>query len=187
MQQEEAKMSIEDKIEKAAQALDELEEAVLEYTMEVNREPEEVAAHYVELNNIERSSKDALEYMGRLLEKHMGAGDILSLSGYGVTVEKKQGQNRKAWDHKTLRAVVAEKIIDEVLDEETGSLTVPPSQLVQKAFDFTGLSWKVTSLRDHKINPDQYCEKSEGRVSFQVATAAPQPEPEEEEEDDDFI
>jgi len=180
-------MSIEDKMEKAAQVLDELQEAVLEYTMEIDRDPEEVASFYAVLNNLKRSSVDSLDYMGKLLEKHMGVGDILSLSDYGVTVEKKQGQTRKTWDHRTLRAVIAEKIIDEVIDEETGSLTVPPSQLVQKAFDCTGLSWKVTSLRDHKINPDQYCEKSDGRVSFRIAPSAPPTEPEKEIEDDDFI
>ena len=101
----------------------------------------------------------------------MAISEILSLEDDGIAVEKVQGQSRINWDNNTVRSVLSEKIVEQFIDPETGTLNVPPAKLIDEAFNVTGIRWKVTELRKLGINPDKYSEKKDGKISFRIAAS----------------
>lgn len=76
----------------------------------------------------------------------------------GTTVEKKFDTNRKAWKHKELATVVADRIRSMAIDLDTGEVTLTPDQMVVKLLEFVQPSyWRLRPLNEIGINPDDYC------------------------------
>ena len=146
-----------------------------------------MAKVYLAIDGLLNASKENREYMEDLMSKLMAVSDVLALEDEGVCVEKTQGRSRVKWDHNAAKAAVTKQIIDQYIDGD-GRLTVPIEKVVEDAFSCTGLTWKVTRLRELKVNPDQYSEKKDGKISFRISAAAPPVENKpEQEDDDDFI
>ncbi len=87
----------------------------------------------------------------------------------GGTMEVGKTKPRKTWDHKRLASVVAEHILHDAIDPETGAIDVPTTQLIQEMLDYVSItSWKVTSLKKAGIDPDNYCERGDAKATVQI-------------------
>lgn len=83
----------------------------------------------------------------------------------GTQLEKKQGDDRKKWDHSGLAVEVARKIQQLSIDPDTGEITMSPDEMMVKMLDYAAPSyWRLTQLRSIGVDADKYCEKSEGKV-----------------------
>lgn len=77
----------------------------------------------------------------------------------GGTVEIRRNVPRKKWDHEAIAPVVVEKIIEQAIDKTTGTINEPYSVLMLRLLDYAGVGyWKVGTLKDLGIDPDNYCE-----------------------------
>jgi hypothetical protein len=95
--------------------------------------------------------------------------DRLIPIAHGGTVEVKKSTPRKTWDHELLKPIVAEYIMEQAVDKETGSIEVPTSLLIQRMLDYVSFSsWKVTALKAAGIDPDKYCEVGERKATVQI-------------------
>lgn len=91
-------------------------------------------------------------------------GEIVFLEN-GMQVEKKQGEDRKKWDHAGLAVEVARKIQQLSVDPDTGEITMNPDEMMIKMLDYAAPSyWRLTQLRSIGVDADNYCEKSEGKI-----------------------
>jgi hypothetical protein len=87
----------------------------------------------------------------------------------GTEIERKQGADRKAWDHKGLAEEVAAKISQMAVDMDTGEVTLTPHEMMIKMLDYAAPSyWRVGELGKIGVNPSKYCETSEGKVSVVI-------------------
>lgn len=85
----------------------------------------------------------------------------------GRVVERKQGGDRKSWDHKLLASDVADRLLQASIDMDTGEVSIDPKQLMVRMLDYAAPSyWRVGELSKIGLNPDRYCEKSEGKASI---------------------
>lgn len=166
-QSEENKQAVEAAIEALASWNDELRDAVLEYTFDPDKPVEEVGELFVALDNVIKELSLTKGFLQGCLDKLMSVYDILAIKDAGVMVEKTQGKNRVKWDHNTVRSAVTEKILEEFVTED-GTIDAPLSVVVNRAFDFTGLKWKVTQLREAELDPNQYSEESDGKIGYSI-------------------
>ena len=87
----------------------------------------------------------------------------------GTEIERKQGADRKAWNHKGLAVEVAAKISQLAINMDTGEITLTPDEMMVKMFDYAAPSyWRVGELGKLGVNVDNYCEKSEGKTSIVI-------------------
>jgi hypothetical protein len=93
-----------------------------------------------------------------------------TVDGLGV-LERRTSSSRK-WDSEGLLRDLVRKYLD---PEQTGELTVTWETvsgliaMLQKALPLTGsLGWRVTPMREHGINPDDYSEVTYGRSTVQI-------------------
>lgn len=83
----------------------------------------------------------------------------------GMQVDKKQGEDRKKWDHAALAVEVARKIQQLSIDPDTGEITMSPDEMMVKMLEYAAPSyWRLTQLRSIGVDADKYCEKSEGKI-----------------------
>lgn len=137
---------------------------------------EELGDALVAVRELQSNLAQAEAAVAKALEKIMPVGAVLSLPNSGVTLEKTQGQSRKAWNHDALKGLTAEAVVQEAINPDTGTLDVPPAELIRRAFDMAGISyWRVAKLRDANINPDLYSEKKDGKISFRIGNSAIKP------------
>jgi len=88
----------------------------------------------------------------------------------GQQVEKRTGADRKAWDHKALASVVAERVYESSIDMDTGEVLLSPKDMMAKMFEYAAPSyWRVGELNKIGISADAYCEKSEGKTSISIS------------------
>jgi len=75
----------------------------------------------------------------------------------------------RSWDHDRLRPVLIEAIIDEHVDEETGVIEAPVSQLISEALDVAGIGyWKTTELDRYNIKANDYSTKKPRKFKAKV-------------------
>lgn len=90
----------------------------------------------------------------------------------GSVIEKMYDKSRKAWQHKTIANVVADRIQRMAVDLDTGEVMMSTHDMITKLLDFAGVSyWKVTSLKDIGIDADDYCEAGESTPKITVRKA----------------
>jgi len=89
------------------------------------------------------------------------SGSVLEL-GY------KAGGGRK-WNHDRIKSVLIEAVIDEHMDDDSGTLEAPVSQLISEVLDTAGISyWKTTELDRFDIDADDYSTKKPRKFSAKV-------------------
>lgn len=100
-------------------------------------------------------------------------GKDAEVPGVGM-ITLRTGTSRKAWDKDGLVDRLVAKIGDEpafFVDEETGEFLTPSETARQVIAGFMRAatpSWKVTGLREFRIDPDEFCETTWGRKSIQT-------------------
>ena len=167
------------------QWVNELQEAVLEYTYDPDKDVEEVAELYFMLSEVSKGVRTNMGFLEQALGKLMSVYDTVALGESGVSITKNQGQQRTKWDHRTVRSVVSEKIMEEFVTDD-GTIDAPISRVIDRAFDYTGLKWKLTPLREAGLDPDDYSEKSDGRISYSIDVDKPSDDKENNDDVDPF-
>lgn len=175
-------------IEQADEVMLRLEHAVLNASAINHRSDVDLGSYALAIEHIkdyQSRCRVALAEATKALAMRVSRGEIVETSD-GIPLERKDGAARKSWQHEQLRAVVAERVISSHTTDE-GTLDAPVSVLIVEALKFPSISgWKVTALRDAGINPDSYCVKKDGTVSFSVVDSTSKNN-EGTTDDDDFL
>lgn len=88
----------------------------------------------------------------------------------GLLAERRIGSDRKAWDHKGLATEVSNRVYQSSIDIDTGEVLASPLEMMQKMLDYAAPSyWRVGELSKIGISADDYCQKSEGKISVVIS------------------
>lgn len=127
----------------------------------------EALAHgYAELDQFVRAARDvrnhAEDHIARLMPSR-----IVNL-GDEVTLERHQGTVRRQWQSvELLRHLVGGRLVDASTGEDVTDRLVA-------CLPLTGsLGWRAGALRDHGVDPDQWCSTSPARRTVSVRKAKP--------------
>lgn len=87
----------------------------------------------------------------------------------GATIEIRKGSSRKAWDHESIGQTVAQRIYQSSIDIDTGEVLKSPIDMMLEMMKYGAVSyWRATNLKDLNIDPDEYCEVSEGKKNLVI-------------------
>lgn len=169
--------------------MSEFKEALLEAEMKLTAQLDVLEGLFLELEGKKKNLADLLLLLSLLRKVKTRVGDLDSLIVSDVASLTKGDKEdfyeianggvatvnwskpRRKWDHKLLSSRVAEKIIQNSIDPQTGVIDKPIHQMLEEMLEYVGISyWKVTTLRDAKIDPDKYCESGEANPSIQIHT-----------------
>ena len=130
---------------------------------------EELAELLVLSDVVMKLAKQTNSIMKKALEYEMSTGEAFQLEDYDLVIEKRESKPRKNWDTAKLAPVVAESILEEAIDPETGAVTVPYVVLMCKMFEYASVNyWRVKKLRELDIPVDDYSDFGEKSVSFSI-------------------
>jgi hypothetical protein len=87
----------------------------------------------------------------------------------GGVIEKKSSYERRAWQHKDLASVVAQKLVRLSVDMDTGEIIKSPEEIAMQVLDYVQPSyWRVKELSSLGIDVDNYCETGVLKTSIIV-------------------
>lgn len=130
---------------------------------------EELAELMVLSDVVMKLAKQTNAVMKKALGYEMSTGEAFQLSEYDLVVEKRSTKPRKNWDTEKLAPVVAESILEDAIDPETGAVTVPYVVLMCKMFEYASVNyWRVKKLRELDIPVDDFSDFGEASVSFSI-------------------
>ncbi len=118
-----------------------------------------------------RDLRQDLAELGRTIE-----ADLIASAGAKRFIVENLGEvqirkvtKRNEWDNPSLWRRVAALALDErQLDEATGEYE-PREQAVARVLELCARpSWRVTALRDHGVDPDEYCHTEDGGWQVQL-------------------
>lgn len=141
---------------------------------EMESEPlstEEMCRILVEISNMKSAMGMVYDKMANVVTTLLQDETIVNLDE-GHVVEKKWSKPRKAWQHKELGAVVADRIHRMAVDMDTGEVVLSQTEMIEKMLEFVQPSyWRITSLESIGINADDYCETGESKPSLKITKA----------------
>jgi hypothetical protein len=136
---------------------------VEEYARSSDDGVEDLAQLFIAVDNLRKDVNMVHESVMSMIAERMQE-EVVFLEN-GMQLEKKQGEDRKKWDHSGLAVEVARKIQQLSIDPDTGEITMTPDEMMIKMLDFAAPSyWRLTQLRSIGVDADKYCEKSDGKV-----------------------
>lgn len=140
-----------------------------EYARSGNDGIQELMEVFIAMDNIRKDVNMVHETVMNLIAERMDA-EVVFLDN-GMQVERKQGEDRKKWDHNGLAVEVARKIEQLSIDPDTGEITMTPDEMMVKMLEYAAPSyWRLTQLRSIGVDADKYCEKTEGKVRLVPST-----------------
>jgi len=129
---------------------------------------EESAELLLELNLAKRDMSFLYDGLSSWLGGAMDGNQILGLRDM-ATVERKMSASRSGWKHKALVRDVMDRIEQSSVDMDTGEVVLSPSEMGIKILEYLQPSyWRVGALNKIGLNPDNYCESSQPKVSVIV-------------------
>lgn len=89
----------------------------------------------------------------------------------GATLEAREGKPRIQWNHAKLARAVADRLVAESFDFETGEMLRSFEDMVVELLQYAGVGyWKVKGLKKLGINPDDYSTAKDPLRSIKVST-----------------
>lgn len=132
---------------------------------------EDISEVVAALDSMKREIGEMLDQAKTVMSDHMGNAPEFSTSRF--TFEKKMGSTRKAWDHKSLARLVADRMTSLSIDLDTGEILKSPTELIAESFEFAGVSyWRVKELQKIGVNADAFCEVLDGKPNIIIRTIA---------------
>lgn len=120
------------------------------------------------LNMLKRDLSTTYDTMSTAVGVIMGGEKEISLND-GARVEKKTSYERRAWQHKDLASVVAQKLVKMSVDMDTGEILKSPEEIAMQVLDYVQPSyWRVKELSNIGVNVDNYCETGVLKTSIIV-------------------
>lgn len=90
----------------------------------------------------------------------------------GALVEKKVGKPRKKWQHREIATELANRIVLESYDLDTGEVMRSKEEMIVELLKYAGVGyWKVGQLKKVGISADKYCDVGEPNESIVVTTS----------------
>ncbi len=90
----------------------------------------------------------------------------------GAKLESLESTPRVGWDHQGLAKRVAQRIVDESVDWETGEVLKTPDETIRELLKYVGVGyWKVKPLKAIGIDPDQYSKPKDPVKSVKITIA----------------
>ena len=121
-----------------------------------------------EMNMIKRDMSSVYESLSTSVGQLIADGKNVQLKNGGV-IEKKSSYERRAWQHKDLASVVAQKLVRLSVDMDTGEIIKSPEEIAMQVLDYVQPSyWRVKELSSLGINVDNYCETGVLKTSIIV-------------------
>lgn len=121
-----------------------------------------------EMNMIKRDMSSVYDSLSTSVGQLIADGKNVQLKNGGV-VEKKSSYERRAWQHKDLASVVAQKLVRMSVDMDTGEIIKSPEEIAMQVLDYVQPSyWRVKELSSLGINVDNYCETGVLKTSIIV-------------------
>ena len=121
-----------------------------------------------EMNMIKRDMSSVYDPLSTSVGQLIADGKNVQLKNGGV-VEKKSSYERRAWQHKDLASVVAQKLVQMSVDMDTGEIIKSPGEIAMQVLDYVQPSyWRVKELSSLGINVDNYCETGVLKTSIIV-------------------
>jgi hypothetical protein len=121
-----------------------------------------------EMNMIKRDMSSVYDSLSTSVGQLIADGKNVQLKNGGV-VEKKSSYERRAWQHKDLASVVAQKLVQMSVDMDTGEIIKSPGEIAMQVLDYVQPSyWRVKELSSLGINVDNYCETGVLKTSIIV-------------------
>lgn len=122
----------------------------------------------VALNSVKASLNTAYAGYEETIAKEMESTYQLNLPG-GIEVTRREGRDRKKWDHQRLAKTIAERLVDESVDWETGEVLMDTQDIVTALLKYGHVDyWRVKELKKIGLNPDKYCEVEDGKISVAI-------------------
>ena len=129
---------------------------------------EESAELLLELNLAKRDMGFLYDGLSTWVGGAMDGNQILGLRDM-ATIERKMSASRSGWKHRDLARDVMGRIEQSSVDMDTGEVVLSPIEMGMKIMDYLQPSyWRVGALNKIGLNPDNYCESSEPKVSVIV-------------------
>jgi Zn-dependent M32 family carboxypeptidase len=121
-----------------------------------------------EMNMIKRDMSSVYDSLSTSVGQLIADGKNVQLKNGGV-IEKKSSYERRAWQHKDLASVVAQKLVRMSVDMDTGEIIKSPEEIAMQVLDYVQPSyWRVKELSSLGINVDNYCETGVLKTSIIV-------------------
>ena len=121
-----------------------------------------------EMNMMKRDMSSVYDSLSTSVGQLIADGKNVQLKNGGV-VEKKSSYERRAWQHKDLASVVAQKLVKMSVDMDTGEIIKSPGEIAMQVLDYVQPSyWRVKELSSLGINVDNYCETGVLKTSIIV-------------------
>ena len=121
-----------------------------------------------EMNMIKRDMSSVYDSLSTSVGQLIADGKNVQLKNGGV-IEKKSSYERRAWQHKDLASVVAQKLVRLSVDMDTGEIIKSPEEIAMQVLDYVQPSyWRVKELSSLGINVDNYCETGVLKTSIIV-------------------
>ena len=127
---------------------------------------EALADGYAELDRFVKAARDVRNHAEDAIAGLM-TGRVVNLDDR-ITLERHTGTVRKQWQSvELLRHLVGDRLVDVSTGEDVTDRLVA-------CLPLTGsLSWRAGALREHGVDPDDWCESSPGRTTVSVRKAQP--------------
>jgi hypothetical protein len=120
------------------------------------------------MNMAKRDLSATYDIMSHAVSVVMGEESDVELDD-GAKIEKKSAYERRAWQHKDLASVVAQKLVQMSVDIDTGEIINTPEQIAAAVLDYVQPSyWRVKELSKIGVNVDNYCETGVLKTSIIV-------------------
>jgi len=133
-----------------------------------NPEMQDACDILYELNMAKRDISTVYDSFSASVGQLIADGKNIQLANGGV-IEKKSSYERRAWQHKDLASVVAQKLVRMSVDIDTGEIIKSPEEIAMQVLDYVQPSyWRVKELSSLGINVDNYCETGVLKTSIIV-------------------
>lgn len=132
---------------------------LLEDDMKVDEIVDLLDALRICLNSLNAADSTLSE---RLFEKTKHQKDKLYATARGAVAEIKKKRPKRKHDDEMLKAVLSEKLLDKYIDDHTGLLNIPISQIPIVVFDYVQIAyWRKHNLKNLGIDLDKYIREEE--------------------------
>lgn len=131
----------------------------------------DISETYFQLNSFKGQLSLIVKQMESLLIERMADVEAVSVSS-GDMLVKEWGKNRKAWQHKELAKVVADRIQSLAIDMDTGEKTMTTGEMIEALLEYVQPSyWRVGALQKIGLNADSYCESGDSEPKIKIERA----------------
>lgn len=144
-----------------------LDEDICSY-LGTNPSVDELCYDLVSLNIAKAELSIIYDHFASMVGEAMGKEQEVVLQN-DAKIEKKFSNSRTGWQHRDLAGAVAKKIVDLSVDMDTGEIVSSTEEMLVQVLDYMQPSyWRIKELQKIGINPDNYCEVGDTKVSIIV-------------------